>query len=112
MAGESEIVVTFPGGKRVDAVVGGHLVRTDQPTDNGGDDDAPTPAEQALEHMQRPVDPRGDSGRGDHLPVVGEALALANAHAQQRHPALGHILDHRQVAAPPPDNYTPCAAVC
>ena len=31
MAGESEIVVTFPGGKRVDAQVGGHVIHTDQP---------------------------------------------------------------------------------
>ncbi len=43
MAGEAEIVVTFPGGKRVDAQVGGHLVRTDQPASGGGEDTAPTP---------------------------------------------------------------------
>jgi len=43
MAGESEIVVTFPGGKRVDAQVGGHVVRTDQPVQGGGEDSAPTP---------------------------------------------------------------------
>jgi ribosomal protein S12 methylthiotransferase accessory factor len=43
MAGESQIVVTFPGGKRVDAQVGGHVVRTDQPTAAGGEDSAPTP---------------------------------------------------------------------
>jgi putative redox protein len=43
MAGESEIVVTFPGGKRVDAQVGGHVIRTDQPVQAGGEDGAPTP---------------------------------------------------------------------
>jgi len=43
MAGESEIVVTFPGGKRVDAQVGGHVIRTDQPVQGGGEDSAPTP---------------------------------------------------------------------
>jgi putative redox protein len=43
MAGEQEIVVTFPGGKRVDAQVGGHVVRTDQPIQGGGGDQYPTP---------------------------------------------------------------------
>jgi ribosomal protein S12 methylthiotransferase accessory factor len=43
MAGESEIIVTFPGGKRVDARVGNHVVRTDQPVLGGGMDEHPTP---------------------------------------------------------------------
>jgi ribosomal protein S12 methylthiotransferase accessory factor len=43
MAGEAEIVVTLPGGKRVDAQVGRHLVRTDQPVAGGGEDSAPSP---------------------------------------------------------------------
>jgi putative redox protein len=43
MAGESQIVVTFPGGKRVDARIGDHVVRTDQPVAGGGEDSAPTP---------------------------------------------------------------------
>jgi putative redox protein len=43
MAGTSEIVVTLPGGRRVDARVGGHVVHTDQPIDNGGEDTAPSP---------------------------------------------------------------------
>ena len=43
MAGASEIVVTLPGGRRVDAQVGRHVVRTDQPVDNGGEDTAPSP---------------------------------------------------------------------
>lgn len=38
-----DIVVTFPGGARVDAQFGPHTVRTDQPARNGGDDSAPTP---------------------------------------------------------------------
>ncbi|MBL8744452.1 MAG: OsmC family protein, partial [Myxococcales bacterium] len=37
------IVVSFPGGQRVDAQVGGHIVRTDQPIANGGSDTAPDP---------------------------------------------------------------------
>jgi ribosomal protein S12 methylthiotransferase accessory factor len=45
MAGASEILVTLPGGRRVDAVVGRHVVRTDQPVDNGGEDAAPSPYE-------------------------------------------------------------------
>ena len=43
MAGSSEITVTFPGGKRVDAQLGQHLIRTDQPVSNGGEDTAPSP---------------------------------------------------------------------
>jgi ribosomal protein S12 methylthiotransferase accessory factor len=43
MAATTEILVTLPGGRRVDAQVGGHLVRTDQPLDNGGEDTAPSP---------------------------------------------------------------------
>jgi ribosomal protein S12 methylthiotransferase accessory factor len=38
-----EIAVTFPGGARVDALVGQHIVRTDQPPRGGGDDSAPAP---------------------------------------------------------------------
>jgi ribosomal protein S12 methylthiotransferase accessory factor len=41
--GTSEILVTLPGGRRVDARLGEHLVRTDQPRDNGGEDTAPSP---------------------------------------------------------------------
>ena len=43
MAGESEIVVTLAGNKRIDAQVGVHLVHTDQPVAGGGEDSAPTP---------------------------------------------------------------------
>jgi ribosomal protein S12 methylthiotransferase accessory factor len=43
MAGASEIVVTLPGGRRVEAELGGHRVRTDQPRDLGGEDGAPSP---------------------------------------------------------------------
>jgi ribosomal protein S12 methylthiotransferase accessory factor len=39
----SEMVVTLPGGKRVDTQVGAHLIRTDQPASNGGEDSAPSP---------------------------------------------------------------------
>ena len=48
MAGASEIVVTIPGGRRVDARVGRHVVRTDQPLDAGGEDTAPSPFEHFL----------------------------------------------------------------
>jgi ribosomal protein S12 methylthiotransferase accessory factor len=43
MSGPQEIVVTIPGGRRVDARVGRHVVRTDQPVENGGEDTAPQP---------------------------------------------------------------------
>jgi len=39
----SEMVVTLPGGKRVDTRIGSHVVRTDQPVANGGEDTAPSP---------------------------------------------------------------------
>jgi ribosomal protein S12 methylthiotransferase accessory factor len=39
----SELVVTLPGGKKVDARIEGHVVRTDQPVSYGGDDTAPSP---------------------------------------------------------------------
>jgi ribosomal protein S12 methylthiotransferase accessory factor len=38
-----DIEVSFPGGKRVDAKVGGFVIRTDQPATLGGDDSAPAP---------------------------------------------------------------------
>jgi ribosomal protein S12 methylthiotransferase accessory factor len=43
MGAASEIVITIPGGRRVDARLGRHVVRTDQPVDNGGEDTAPSP---------------------------------------------------------------------
>jgi putative redox protein len=39
----TEIEVSFPGGKRVDARVGEHVVHTDQPASLGGEDSAPAP---------------------------------------------------------------------
>jgi putative redox protein len=38
-----DIRVSFPGGKRVDAQIGRHLVRTDQPPEFGGEDAEPAP---------------------------------------------------------------------
>jgi len=43
MKDNNEIIVTLPGGRRVDAQVGRHVVRTDQPLSNGGADTAPSP---------------------------------------------------------------------
>lgn len=43
MASEGEIIVTLPGGRRVDAQVGTHVVRTDQPVSFGGENAAPSP---------------------------------------------------------------------
>ena len=37
------IHVTFPGGKRVDADLGAHIVSTDQTREHGGDGTAPEP---------------------------------------------------------------------
>jgi putative redox protein len=38
-----EMVVSFPGGARVDASFAGYTVRTDQPPQGGGEGSAPTP---------------------------------------------------------------------
>ena len=38
-----EMTVTFPGGARVDAQFGTHVIRTDQPPHAGGDGSAPAP---------------------------------------------------------------------
>jgi ribosomal protein S12 methylthiotransferase accessory factor len=39
----SELIVTLPGGKRVETRIGRHHVRTDQPAAKGGEDGAPSP---------------------------------------------------------------------
>jgi putative redox protein len=38
-----DMIVTFPGGSRVDAQFGQHTIRTDQPVRSGGEDSAPAP---------------------------------------------------------------------
>ena len=38
-----DIRITFPGGKRVDAALGAHLVHTDQSVEHGGAGSAPEP---------------------------------------------------------------------
>jgi ribosomal protein S12 methylthiotransferase accessory factor len=39
----ADLVVTFPGGKKVDAHIGEFTVRTDQPVQAGGEGSAPSP---------------------------------------------------------------------
>ena len=51
MADSAEIIVTLPGARRVDAQVGKHVVRTDQPLHNGGEDTAPSPFQLFLASM-------------------------------------------------------------
>jgi putative redox protein len=43
-----DLEITFPGGARVEARVGQHTVRTDQPPDSGGEGSAPSPFETFL----------------------------------------------------------------
>jgi len=38
-----DMIIDFPGGARVDAHFGNHVVPTDQPLQGGGTDSAPTP---------------------------------------------------------------------
>src|SRR6266511_936415 len=39
----TEMIVTLPGGKKVDTRIGNHVIRTDQPVSSGGEDTAPAP---------------------------------------------------------------------
>lgn len=43
MAATSELVMSFPGGRKVAARIGRHNVLTDQPVEVGGEDAAPSP---------------------------------------------------------------------
>ena len=43
MSSTTDLIVTLPGNRRVDALVGGRRIHTDQPRDNGGEDSAPSP---------------------------------------------------------------------
>ncbi|MBI5508975.1 MAG: OsmC family protein [Deltaproteobacteria bacterium] len=45
MSAAPDITITFPGGKRVDARIGDRVIRTDQPSQAGGDGSAPMPFE-------------------------------------------------------------------
>ncbi len=38
-----EMVISFPGGARVDAAYGDFVIKTDQPLSDGGEDSAPSP---------------------------------------------------------------------
>ena len=38
-----EMTITFPGGKRVNAELGGNVIPTDQPVEDGGEGTAPSP---------------------------------------------------------------------
>lgn len=39
----SHMEIVFPGGKRVNALYGDHVICTDQPKERGGEESAPTP---------------------------------------------------------------------
>ncbi|MFO0598269.1 MAG: OsmC family protein [Myxococcaceae bacterium] len=43
MATNQPLIVTLPGQRRVDVQLGRHVVHTDQPLTNGGEDVAPSP---------------------------------------------------------------------
>lgn len=43
-----KVSVVFHGGKRIDAEIGGHTVKSDQPEEDGGTNSAPTPSEYFL----------------------------------------------------------------
>lgn len=41
----SEIEITFSGKTKIDAKIGNHIIKTDQPINQGGEDTAPSPYE-------------------------------------------------------------------
>ncbi len=43
MAATTELTISFPGGKKVDAALAAHVLHTDQPLVSGGEDSAPAP---------------------------------------------------------------------
>lgn len=43
MADTTELTITLPGNKKVDAAFDGFVVKTDQPVSNGGEGSAPSP---------------------------------------------------------------------
>ena len=43
MSTNAPIAISLPGGRRVDASVGRHVIRSDQPLDKGGQDLVPSP---------------------------------------------------------------------
>jgi len=46
-----DLKVTFPGGKKVDAEFGDHIIHTDQSKDEGGENSAPAPFDYCLAAM-------------------------------------------------------------
>ncbi len=48
MANIDEMIVSFPGGKRVDATFDGIRIETDQPVDEGGGGSAPAPFDYSI----------------------------------------------------------------
>ena len=46
-----EIQVSFAGGKRINAQIGGHTIYTDQSLDEGGQNSAPSPLQLCLASM-------------------------------------------------------------
>lgn len=43
MASTDEVIMSFPGGRKVVAQVGGHTLLTDQPVEQGGENAGPSP---------------------------------------------------------------------
>lgn len=43
MASSDEVIMSFPGGRKVVAQVGGHSLLTDQPVEHGGENAGPSP---------------------------------------------------------------------
>ena len=81
-----DMIISFPGGARVDAEFGGLTVKTDQPPQGGGDGSAPTPFAMFLASIgtcagiyalgfmqQRGIDPEGSklTMRTHYNPAVG-----------------------------------------
>jgi hypothetical protein len=75
-----DITIRFPGGKRVDAHLGTHVVHTDQPIAGGGEDSAPAPFDLFLASLATCAG----------IYVLG--------FCQARHPYRRHLTDSARVA--------------
>lgn len=92
--------VTFPGGKKVDCEMKGHMVHTDQPIKAGGENSAPTPFDLFIASMATcaGIYAQGFCEKRD-LSTEGMALTLETIKDEE----TGMIVDIKMVLETAPD---------
>lgn len=105
MANTTQILVTLPGGRRIDAQVGRHAVHTDQAVEDGGDDAAPSPFQLFLSSIGTcaGIFVQGFCSKRD-LPVEGIRIVQRMQFDEKTNALLGVDLD---IEVPPsfPEKY-------